>query len=76
MGEVNSVGMRVYLQTVMLPMTESGLSSYPQGALAMYPEAAYEMANIPEDCAIILGCLLGIQRKKMLSTVLMLVVSL
>jgi len=50
MGEINAVDMGIYLQTVMLLMTENGLASCPQGALAMYPDAVYEMANIPEDC--------------------------
>jgi len=59
MSEVNAVDMGVYLQTVMLLMTENGLSSCPQGALAMYPAAVYEIANIPDDCAIIFGLSFG-----------------
>ena len=59
MGEVNSVDMGIYLQTVMLLMTENGLSSCPQGALAMYPDPVYEIANIPDDCAIMFGLSFG-----------------
>lgn len=59
MGEINAVDMGIYLQTVMLLMTENGLASCPQGALAMYPDAVYEMANIPEDCAIMFGLSFG-----------------
>ena len=59
MREVNSVDMGIYLQTVMLLMTENGLASCPQGALAMYPKSIYEVANIPEDCAIMFGLSFG-----------------
>ena len=59
MSEINAVDMGIYLQTVMLLMTESGLASCPQGALAMYPDAVYKMANIPEDCAIMFGLSFG-----------------
>jgi len=59
MGEINAVDMGIYLQTVMLLMTEHGLSSCPQGALAMYPKAVYEMANIPDECAIMFGLSFG-----------------
>ena len=59
MGEVNSVDMGIYLQTIMLLMTENGLASCPQGALAMYPKSVYELANIPEDCAIMFGLSFG-----------------
>jgi len=59
MREVNSVDMGIYLQTVMLLMTENGLASCPQGALAMYPKSVYEVASIPEDCAIMFGLSFG-----------------
>jgi len=51
--------MGIYLQTVMLLMTENGLSSCPQGALAMYPDPVYEIANIPDGCAIMFGLSFG-----------------
>ncbi len=59
MGEINAVDMGIYLQTLMLLMTENGLSSCPQGALAMYPEAVHELANIPENHAIMFGLSFG-----------------
>ena len=64
MGEINAVDMGIYLQTVMLLMTENGLASCPQGALAMYPDAVYDMANIPEDCAIMFGLSFGYSAEK------------
>lgn len=59
MGEVNAVDMGIYLQTIMLLMTEYGLASCPQGALAMYPSPVYDIANIPQDCAIMFGLSFG-----------------
>lgn len=59
MREVNAVDMGIYLQTIMLLMTENGLASCPQGALAMFPQSVYDVANIPEDCAIIFGLSFG-----------------
>jgi len=59
MGEINAVDMGIYLQSVMLLMTENGLASCPQGALAMFPKSVYEVASIPEDCAIMFGLSFG-----------------
>lgn len=59
MSEINAVDMGIYLQTIMLLMTEHGLASCPQGALAMYPDSIYELANIPENNAIMFGLSFG-----------------
>jgi hypothetical protein len=59
MSEINAVDMGIYLQTIMLLMTEHGLASCPQGALAMYTDAVWEMANIPENHAIMFGLSFG-----------------
>jgi len=59
MSEINAVDMGIYLQTVMLLLTENGLASCPQGALAMYTDAVHEMANIPENHAIMFGLSFG-----------------
>ncbi|MFQ3226639.1 MAG: nitroreductase [Porticoccaceae bacterium] len=59
MSEINAVDMGIYLQTIMLLLTENGLASCPQGALAMYTEAVHEMANIPEENAIMFGLSFG-----------------
>ncbi len=59
MSEINAVDMGIYLQTLMLLMTEHGLASCPQGALAMYTDKVHEMANIPEDHAIMFGLSFG-----------------
>ena len=59
MSEINAVDMGIYLQSIMLLLTENGLASCPQGALAMYPDAVYEMANIPDNHAIMFGLSFG-----------------
>ncbi|MCH2191327.1 MAG: nitroreductase [Gammaproteobacteria bacterium] len=59
MKEINAVDMGIYLQTLMLLMTENGIACCPQGALAMYPNAVQEVANIPEDNAIMFGLSFG-----------------
>ena len=59
MSEINAVDMGIYLQTVMLLMTANGLASCPQGALAMYTDKVQELANIPENHAIMFGLSFG-----------------
>ena len=59
MGEVNAVDVGIYLQTLMLLMTANGIGCCAQGALAMYPEAAYELAGVPEHHGILFGLSFG-----------------
>jgi len=59
MSEINAVDMGIYLQSIMLLLTENGLASCPQGALAMYTDAVHKMANIPEGHAIMFGLSFG-----------------
>ncbi len=59
MSEINAVDMGIYLQSIMLLLTENGLASCPQGALAMYTSAVHEMAGIPESHAIMFGLSFG-----------------
>lgn len=59
MGPVNSVDVGIYLQSVMLLMTEYGIACCPQGALAFFPKAAYKHAGIPEDHGILFGMSFG-----------------
>lgn len=59
MSEINAVDMGIYLQTIMLLLTENGLASCPQGALAMYTDAIQELADIPEGNVIMFGLSFG-----------------
>jgi len=58
-GEVNAVDIGIYMQTLMLLMTEAGLASCPQGALAMYSAPVHELTDIPENHAVIVGMSFG-----------------
>ncbi|MEM7359856.1 MAG: nitroreductase [Pseudomonadota bacterium] len=59
MGEVNAVDIGIYLQTIMLLMTEHGIACCPQGALAFYPDPVHELAQIPEGNGILFGLSFG-----------------
>ena len=59
MHRANAVDMGIMLQTIMLLMTERGISCIPQGALASYPGPVYEMADIPPRNAILFGLSFG-----------------
>lgn len=59
MGEGNALDVGIYLQTLMLLMVEYGLGCCPQGALALYPEPVFEIAQIPEDHGLLCGVSFG-----------------
>lgn len=59
MGPVNAVDLGIYLQTVMLLMTERGIGCCAQGALAFYPDAAHQYGGVPETHAILCGLAFG-----------------
>ncbi len=48
-----------WLQSVLLAMTEEGVSACPQAALAAYPRAVREVLEVPESEAILFGISLG-----------------
>jgi len=58
-NQVNAIDVGIYLQTLMLLMTENGMACCAQGALAFFPKAIEEMADIPEENAIIVGLSFG-----------------
>lgn len=59
MGETNALDVGIYLQTLMLLMTEAGVACCPQGALAHHPGPVKEIANIPDGYGIICGLSFG-----------------
>jgi len=59
MSEINAIDMGIYLQSIMLLLTQYGLASCPQGALAMFTDSVWDMANIPEENAIMFGLSFG-----------------
>ena len=59
MGEGNALDVGIYLQTLMLLMTDRGLGCCPQGALALFPEPVFEIAQVPEDYGLLCGVSFG-----------------
>lgn len=59
MSEINAVDMGIYLQTLMLLMTENGLASCAQGSLAMYTNELRALADIPEENEVMFGLSFG-----------------
>ena len=59
MHRANAVDLGIFLQTLMLLMTERGIASCPQGALAAYPDPVREIADIPDGNAILCGLSFG-----------------
>ncbi len=58
-GEVNAIDVGIYVQTLMLLMTANGIGCCPQGALAQFADPVYELLNIPEGHAILMGMSFG-----------------
>ena len=58
-GEVNAIDVGIYVQTLMLLMTANGIGCCPQGALAQFAEPVYQLLNIPEDNALLMGLSFG-----------------
>ena len=59
MHRANAIDIGIFLQTLMLLMTERGIASCPQGALAAYPGPVKDIVGIPEGNAIIVGLSFG-----------------
>ncbi|WP_426415137.1 nitroreductase [Aestuariirhabdus sp. LZHN29] len=56
---VNAVDIGIYAQTLMLLMTEQGIASCPQGALAYYPDRVRQELGIDQQTGILLGISFG-----------------
>lgn len=58
-NQTNAVDMGIYLQSLMLVLTERGFGSCAQGALAYYPEPVFAAVEIPEGNKILCGISFG-----------------
>ena len=52
LGLVDSLGVGMFLQTLVLALTERGLGTCVQVSIAHYPDVLHEQLDIPDDC----GC--------------------
>ena len=59
MHRAHACDLGIFLQTLMLLMTERGIASCPQGALAAFPDVVKRYVNIPEENAILVGLSFG-----------------
>ncbi|MEL0153232.1 MAG: nitroreductase [Halieaceae bacterium] len=59
MQRAHACDLGIFLQTLMLLMTERGIASCPQGALAAFPDVVKRYLNIPEENAILVGLSFG-----------------
>ena len=58
-GVFNALDVGIYLDTLMLSMTEFGVSSCAQGALALYPDIVRNLLNIDRENAVLVGLSFG-----------------
>jgi nitroreductase len=59
LGLVDSLGVGMFLQTLVLSLTARGLGTCVQVAIAGYPEIIHEQLNIPEQFTILCGLAVG-----------------
>jgi nitroreductase len=59
LGPVDSLGVGMFLQTLVLALTERGLGSCVQVSIAAYPEILRAHLGIPEDLTVLCGLSIG-----------------
>ncbi len=63
MHRAHALDLGIFLQSIMLLMVERGISSCPQGALAMFPDVVRKHVHVPEENAILVGLSFGYEDK-------------
>ncbi|MEN4450925.1 nitroreductase [Mycobacterium sp. SMC-18] len=58
-GSVDAMGVGMFLQTLMLALTERGLGSCVQVSISLYPEVLRAQLGIPEELTILCGISIG-----------------
>ena len=59
MHRAHALDLGIFLQSIMLLMTERGIASCPQGALAAFPSIVKAHVDMPEENAILVGLSFG-----------------
>jgi len=59
LGLVDSLGVGMFLQTLVLALTERGLGTCVQVSIAAYPEILRAQLGIPEDLTVLCGLAIG-----------------
>lgn len=58
-GNVDAVGVGMFLQTLLLALTERGIGSCVQVSIALYPAVLREQLDIPEELTVLCGMSIG-----------------
>lgn len=59
LGMADALGVGMFVQTLLLALTERGIDSCVQVSTALYPDIAREQLGIPEDLRILCGLSIG-----------------
>ena len=59
LGQVDAVGVGMFLQTLVLALTERGLGTCVQVSIAAYPEILRAHLGIPEELTVLCGLSIG-----------------
>jgi nitroreductase len=59
LGLVDSLGVGMFLQTLLLALTERGLGTCVQVSIAHFPDVLHEQLDIPEDMRPLCGVAIG-----------------
>ncbi|MCF6389887.1 nitroreductase family protein [Mycobacterium sp. MBM] len=59
LGLADALGVGMYLQTLLLALTERGIDSCVQVSTALYPDIAREHLDIPDELTIVCGLCIG-----------------
>jgi nitroreductase len=58
-GNVDALGVGMFLQTLMLALNERGLGSCVQVSISFYPDVLREQLGIPDDLTVLCGMSIG-----------------
>lgn len=59
LGLPDALGVGMYLQTLLLALTERGIDSCVQVSTALYPDIAREQLGIPDELTVLCGLCIG-----------------
>lgn len=59
LGLVDSLGVGMFLQTLLLALTERGLGSCVQVSIAHFPDVLHDHLDIPDDLRVLCGLAVG-----------------
>ncbi|ORV82182.1 oxidoreductase [Mycolicibacterium iranicum] len=59
LGLPDAIGVGMFLQTLLLALTERGLDSCVQVSTALYPDVVREQLDIPDDLTVLCGICIG-----------------